>query len=180
MRWPDLPQPTPAHAAAFRRCLRHTLCTTTSPWQQAGQYSLDKKLGAWFIRPRLCLHTCYASHQAIYWQDDLGTYHCNPSGTAKFYTINYTKPSTPPKESHPVAARHMSANSIFVWKRYRPHALSGPPSEDHIIGDTFQEEGTGRLNLVSDASIHVAKRKAAGVWHLFAASSDNGGTQRVV
>ena len=61
MRWPDLPQPTPEHAAAFRRCPRHTFCTKASPWQRAGQYTLDDRLGAWFVRPRLCLFTCYAS-----------------------------------------------------------------------------------------------------------------------
>ena len=94
MRWPDLPQPTPGHVAAFRRCLRHTFCTTTSPWQRAGQYNLDDRLGAWFIRPRLCLFNCYVSPQTIHWRDEFGTYLCVPSGTANFYTINYSAPGT--------------------------------------------------------------------------------------
>jgi len=74
----------------------------------------------------------------------------------------------------------MSANSIFLWKRYRPHVIPDSTSDDCIIEETFQEEGTGRLNLVSDASIHVAKRKAAGAWHLYATSKDKAGTRRVV
>ena len=158
MRWPDLPKSTTSeYVTAFHRCLWHTICTTVSPWQRAGQYYLDEKLGAWFICPRLCIFNCKFSRQAIHWQDEFGIFLCRPSGTTNFYS----QPSTPPAESHPVTARRMLAISVFVWKRYHPHIILTPPSDDCLLGDTFEEERRERLNLVSDASIHVTKRKVA-------------------
>ena len=78
-QWPNLPKPTKDHAAAFRKCIRKTICTTSSPYKRNGPYELDNHLGRWHICERTIQHTCYISATGIHWRDENGSYKCNPS-----------------------------------------------------------------------------------------------------
>ena len=59
--WPELPTPSKAHRAAFRKCLRLAFCSRASPWQRQGSYSLDQPLGQWFPVQRNVKFSCYVS-----------------------------------------------------------------------------------------------------------------------
>ena len=58
--WPKQPRPRKEWWALFRKCLRLTFCTRTSPHQRA-TYSmeLDKPLGKWINAPRATWWPCY-------------------------------------------------------------------------------------------------------------------------
>ena len=165
MTWPDLPQPTKKHWAAFRKCLRHTCCTKVSPYRQ-GFYLLDEPLGQWFVRPRTSLHECYTSREGIFWRDDVGCYRCKASATTNFYTVDYDDPSEPPEESHPISARYMTEGRLWIWKQFHPYEFAEPADHDEVLADEFDETPIQLLNIVSDASVHVAAGKVAGAWHI--------------
>jgi hypothetical protein len=55
------------HWAAFRKCLRKTLCTTVNS-RSPGLYELDECLGGWFIKPRTSMHQCYTAKCGLYWR----------------------------------------------------------------------------------------------------------------
>ncbi len=69
MTWPNLPQPTKEHCAAFRRCIRHVLCTKVNPYRRNQPYPLDESLGQWFPRERNTLYDCYATDDGYIWRD---------------------------------------------------------------------------------------------------------------
>jgi hypothetical protein len=123
-------------------------------------------MGGWFVRKRNTLHRCYISEVGIFWRDEMACYKCKPSKTSNFHYIDYDNPTEPPLESHPIDATYISDGRVWVWRKYRPHHLRPRADENHVNSDVFVEHPNSRLNLVSDASVHVKDRKVAGAWHL--------------
>ena len=74
----------------------------------------------------------------------------------------------PPTNSHPVEARQIAEDRLWVFRRYIPFHLRVEPDHNQVRTDDFDEEPKKRLHIVSDASVHVEASKVAGAWNLFA------------
>ena len=67
--WPRQPNPPKSHWALFWRCLRHTFCVGTSPYQLAYKgMQLDVPLGRWYTVERNTWYRCYKSEECLYFR----------------------------------------------------------------------------------------------------------------
>ncbi|KAL7536722.1 hypothetical protein ACHAWF_007008 [Thalassiosira exigua] len=165
--WPDLPTPSKAHWAAFRKCLRLAFCSRASPWQRQGSYNLDQPLGQWFPVERNVKVSCYISATQVYQRDEFKCYSCVEADAYNFYEIDYDNPSEPPLESHPIPFRHIESGRFWIWKQYNPFLKQEKPSSQTVLRDEFTETKGKAVHIVSDASVYIKDRKAAGAWHMF-------------
>lgn len=71
LHWPHQALPPKRFWATFRRCLRQSFCTTTSPHQPSHYgMDLDVPLGKWFPVPRHSWYNVYKSATNLYWRED--------------------------------------------------------------------------------------------------------------
>jgi len=63
--------------------------------------------------------------------------------------------------------RGLGEDRLWIWKSVRPFELPNTPTSNRVIDDSFREQEEAKLFLVSDASVHVGRGKAAGPWQLF-------------
>ena len=72
----------------------------------------------------------------------------------------------PPPGSHPIKARSLSVDKIWVFRQYTPFQDAIVSDQRCVLEDTLANSSHGTYNLVSDASVHISQRKAAGAWRL--------------
>ncbi len=92
---------------------------------------------------------------------------CCRSPTTNFYIIQDHQEVSLPINLHPVNARLVAQDRIWVPRKYRPHHLRFRESTLVRNSDDFVEREGARLHIVSNASVHVAKGKVAGAWNMF-------------
>ena len=86
--------------------------------------------------------------------------------TTNLYVINKRAPANLPQASHPVKARYMKDNCIWVWNEFHPHAFSS--SDKKIVLEVKHDETPGKLlHIVSDALVHIEAEQVTGAWHIF-------------
>lgn len=133
----------------------------------SGKYKLDTHLGNWLPVARNITFQCYIWKRDIYWQDEYNCYACKHTATTNIYHIDYDTIKSPPIDSHPIRARFVGDGHIWMWRSYKVRELPVRQQEIDVIQDDLTEEDNFRIiNVVSDASVHVKKRKVAGAWSI--------------
>ena len=167
LRLPNQPFPSKVHWANFRKCLRYTFCTSTSPYKRKGFYVIDNPLGKWFARPRLIYYQCYATKDGLVWRSDSAYHPCTRTSTTNIYTFDLDTTIPLPLESHPIAVRYVAEDRFWAWRKYRPFNLPPIPEAQTVLTDMLSDEPNTNLFLVSDASVHIKTRQASGSWKMY-------------
>ena len=84
-----------------------------------------------------------------------------------FSRLTMKPPKEPPLESHPIQARALGEGRLWIYKRYCPPHIRCTQRPSIILEDSFKETPHQKLHLVSNASVHIGARQAAGAWSLF-------------
>lgn len=169
--WPYQICPPPAFWAVFRRCLRHTFCTTTSPNQPIENgMDLDQRLGAWLPVKRYVWFDAYRSETTVYWREDGTIYQMQPS-TPRGYYVRGTAIQELPLDAHPISV-HKVGDRIWTHRPYRlgtMEALESQPT-GYTISDTLSTRHPF-LIVCSDASTHVDMGVSTCAWIISATST---------
>ena len=97
LKWPNTIEPTSKHRAAFRKCLRMTLCPWADPRSVRQDYKLQVRLGKWYPHPRNIEFTAYRSKSSVYYRDEMGLHKGSQMPTKGYFQIDFTETlSSPP------------------------------------------------------------------------------------
>ena len=113
----------------------------------------------------VCCTVCPATQ--VYRRDKFNCYSCVEADAYNFYAIDYDNPIEPPLESHPIPFRHIESGRFWIWKQYNPFLKQEKPSSQTVLRDDYTETKGKAVHIVSDASVYIKDRKAAGAWHMF-------------
>ncbi len=164
IHWPYQVEPPAAFWATFRRCLRRTFCTSTSPHQpiSAGM-DLDTPLGPWLPVPRHTWFDVYRTQDKVYWRVDSTIKQMTPTHHSGFYVFDQEVDSIP-LDAHPIRFTQVGS-SVWTHRKYRMGTLHNtdplPP------GLTASDTITTRpdfLMVGSDASTHLASGISTCAW----------------
>lgn len=170
MFWPFQTCPPPAFWATFRRCLRLTFCTSTSPHQPIENgMDLDKKLGAWLPVKRYVWFDAYRSETTIYLRKDDIIYEMTPSAPRGYY-VRGAVISELPIDAHPISV-HKVGNRIWTHRSYKMGAVevTAPDPMGYDVGDTLSATHPF-LIICSDASTHIDTGTSTCAWIISATS----------
>jgi hypothetical protein len=162
-RWPNTIEPTNRHRAAFRRCLRYTLCPDASP-QTTKNYPLHQALGKWYPVPRMIEFPAYRSKDKVFYRDEIGLHECKER-SGGFFDVPLECVQSLPLRSHPIEPNMSGPTTL--WTR-KPRQLIRPYSvkKNRILTrDDLPQGDIDHIDLVSDAAVHVSKEKGAITWH---------------
>ena len=164
--WPKQPRPRKEWWALFRKCLRLTFCTRTSPHQRA-TYSmeLDKPLGKWINAPRATWWPCYKTEAGIIFRDEESNELQLFEGDAMgFHTFQEVVDQVPLK-SHPIVCQLIGDK---YWTRKQFRGADVEPAEvvppGHVTHDTLGQVDGSKLVVGSDGSVHLVQQTAAAAW----------------
>jgi hypothetical protein len=162
--WPNTVKPNDRHRAAFRKCLQLTFCPDGDPYTRSKNYPLRQPLGTWYPVARMIQFPAYRSKDSIYYRDELGLHRCQDTRKG-FYDIPLECVTAPPLNSHPINP-NLSGRTTF-WTQ-RPRILIRQFKPKHlkfVTGDNLPYGPIEKLDLVSDASVHLEQEKGAITWH---------------
>ena len=162
--WPYQACPPPEFWAVFRRCLRLTFCTSTSPHQPIENgMDLDTRLGAWLPVKRYAWFDAYRSDTTVYWRKEGIIYQMLPSAQRGYY-VRGPSVADLPLNAHPIAV-HKIGDRIWTHRPYRMGTLTD--TTPHPVGYTVQDTlpPTHPILIVcSDASTHVDTGISTCAW----------------
>ena len=166
--WPYQVNPPANFWAVFRRCLRQTFCTGTSPHQPIHSgMDLDTPLGLWLPVPRHTWYDVCRTRDNVYWRVDSTIRKLAPTHHPGLYVFEAEVGSIP-LDAHPIIFQQVGS-SIWTHRHYRmgtPHALvKSPPGL--TIADTITT--CPQFLLVgSDASTHLSSGISTCAWMITA------------
>lgn len=168
--WPYQARPPPEFWAVFRRCLRLTFCTSTSPNQPiTNGMDLDKHLGVWLPVKRHVWFDAYRSETMVYWRDDDIIYQMIPSAPRGYYVRGAVVEELP-IEAHPISV-HTVGDRIWTHRSYKMGnaAVETQDPTGYMIRDTMQSYHPF-LIVCSDASTHHDTEMSTCAWIISATS----------
>lgn len=166
--WPHQVNPPAAFWATFRRCLRQSFCTGTSPHQPvtAGM-DLDTPLGLWLPVPRHTWFDVCRTRDNVYWRVDSTIRKLASTHHPGLYVFEEEVDSIP-LDAHPIIFKQVGS-SIWTHRHYRmgtPHELEQLPP-----GLTISDTLTSCPNFLlvgSDASTHLSSGISTCAWMITA------------
>ena len=171
--WPNTITPTDEHRAAFRKCLRLTVCPHMSPYTR-DDYKLLHQLGSWYPVDRHIEYSCYRTENCILYRDEMGLHECLGQGTSGFFLISSEEFSGDiPRQSYPIVPVKASHDSLWTKRPYRPAPTATERNTIEIIRDDMPRTEISHVDIVSDAAVHVDRMKGAICWH----AVDNNGNR---
>ena len=169
--WPHQVCPPPEFWAVFRRCLRQTFCTTTSPHQPIDNgMDLDVHLGDWLPVKRYAWFDAYRSETTIFLRENDVIYQMTPDAHRGYYSRGQTITNLP-LDAHPIAV-HKVGNRVWTHRPYRmctPAATESDPA-GYGIRDTITTVPS-LLIVASDSSVHMDTGITTCAW-IISASPD--------
>jgi len=107
----------------------------------------------------------------VYWRDEYDSYQCKCTTTTNIWEIQYKTPEDPLTDSHPAKVWLLGHSRIWVFRKFSPYKEASLQTQAVILEDTIATTSSKKYNLVSDASVHIKKQKAAGAWRLITPNS---------
>jgi ribonuclease HI len=153
--WPYQPCPPAEFWATFRRCLRLTFCTGTSPHQPIDNgMDLDTHLGDWLPVKRYTWFDAYRSESTIYWRDDDVIYEMVPSMHRGMYSRGPSVREVP-LDAHPISVQQVG-NRLWTHRPYKMGAANSSVHDPvgYTVRDTLSAPCT-LLIVCSDASTRI-------------------------
>ena len=162
--WPYQSRPPMEFWAVFRRCLRLTFCTRTSPHQPiTNGMDLDTHLGDWLPVKRYVWFDAYRSESTIYWREDEVIYEMIPSMHRGLYTKGQMIREIP-IDAHPISVQKVG-NKVWTHRPYRMGTITR--QEQDPVGYTVRDTITRPSPLLivcSDASTHIETGITTCAW----------------
>lgn len=171
LHWPAQPCPPKTWWALFRKSLRHSFCTGTSPYQKPDRCMyLDTKLGKWYDVPHNTWYRCYRSADCLYYRglEDRVLQRFKQTSTSGLYAYDANVESVP-DDCHPVPHQIIGEK---VWTQ-KPHTIIRQRKRKdlepgHQMTNTIHNLHTENIVLGSDGSVHIANEAAAAAWIIHA------------
>ena len=174
IRWPNTCHPTARHWKAFRKCLRLTFCTSMSPFGTVQNYKLDQPLGKWYPEHRYIEYHAYRLKDEILIRDELGLHRAIPASNPGFFDIQEEVFEGPiPKKAQPIQPNYSGHLQIWTHKsrtlvRRRQQNKPIIRLENSLNGEIDYD----RLDLITDAAVHVTRKKSAIAWQVLGPEPD--------
>ena len=171
LHWPHQTRPPLEFWAVFRKCLRLTFCTGTSPHQPiANGMDLDTHLGDWLPVKRFAWFDAYRSESTIYWREDEAIYEMIPSMHRGMYTKGQIVREIP-ITAHPINVQQVG-NKVWTHRPYSMGTITR--KEQDPVGYTARDTLTSASPLLivcSDTSIHLDTGITTCAWVISATST---------
>lgn len=162
--WPHQTRPPPDFWATFRRCLRLTFCTGTSPHQPIDNgMDLDTHLGNWLPVRRYAWFDAYRSESMIYWRNDDVIYEMIPSTHRGMYSRGHSIRELP-LDAHPISVQQVG-DRIWTHRPYKMGATAGIAYDPvgYTVKDTLSPP-CPILIVCSDASTRIDEEITTCAW----------------
>jgi hypothetical protein len=169
MVWPNTATPTELHWKTLRKCLRLTFCTNVSPYGAVQDYELDQPLGKWYPVRRHVEFQAYRLKDYILVREERGLHKAVPSSQPGFFEITEAIVDKIPLKAQPIHPNYSSPTQLWTHKPRIMVRNRRPNIPIQILENQLDpEEEYDRLDLVSDAAVHVAAKRSAISWQIIA------------
>jgi hypothetical protein len=145
-----------------------------SPFGTVQNYKLDQPLGKWYPEHRYIKYHAHRLKDEILVRDELGLHRAIPASNPGFFDIQEEVFEGPiPKKAQPIQPNYSSHSQIWTHKsrtlvRRRQQKQPIVRLENSLNGEIDYD----RLDLITDAAVHVTRKKSAIAWQVLGPEPD--------